>query len=366
MESFLAVIAANRERQRMARELNTRAGSDLFKVYSRSELAEFTCQKLAGARRMVEVADTSVITLPSLDETLVAKVLMDNPDEITVLGEPRKVAYRQGFAPMISFDDSFRQGNLWMQIHDEGVYLPSGRQVEVQISFGYYCTFHSVNIPELKEKVREYLNREQWERFMSSGEKPEIVLPNPVTVDEVSPIYECRYGTCSVTNEPLFAFGVVTVKRYCYSGELIFEVRWTQRHEEAEALRTVLVEKLSALRKKIAERSLLDTIRLEAQVTKERIKDVYGIYRSLDDRNPTLQDALYSHAYGYLPEKLEDLRCWIVEVSELCRKALAEISKVKAEAQRREDQKIERQKKEESFKKGNLGSFEDAFSKLGL
>jgi hypothetical protein len=332
---IVSVIEANRARQKRARELNIRAGEDLFKVFSKGELLEFTLRGLAGARRMEEVADSSALLLPELCDDLVLKVQRDNPDEIVVLGEPRKVVYRGvGHAPRIVFGDQIRSGHLWRQLPDE-IVLPSGKKIEVVVQFGinHFC---STEVGSIKDSLLDYANRCEWDRFRSA-EKPEITLPDPtMESSQVPEVREYQYGTCVVTNQPLVAFGTVAVKQYHYYNEPEFEVRWCQRMQEAEEARSVAEEKLFFLRKEIMERKQVEIARQEAVASKERVKDVYGFYQSFG-RDREIREKLYLRAYGYIPERLDDIRRWTLETDILAEMALGEISEAKKAAQEREE-----------------------------
>ena len=299
---LLEAVAANKARQTRAREMNTRAGENLFKVYSGAELLEFALQKLAGARRVAEIASPEALLLPGLDQVEIARVERENPLQIEFCDQSFKVDYSSGSQPRVSLGSEITPDGIWRKLPDDGVLLPGGRQVLV--SLGYYPSVCDADIPRLKEKVRNHLNRRQWDEWTS---RPEIILPNPtIEGSEVAPIAEAVYGTCVVTNQPLLAFGIASPKYRYYETDPYFEGRWFQNRAEAEAERVKLAEKLAALRQELVERKALAEARLEAGQAKERVQSAYQVCQSQGKDN-SLRNALYEHAYGYLPDGLESL-----------------------------------------------------------
>ena len=330
---LLEAVAANKARQTRAREMNTRAGENLFKVYSGAELLEFALQKLAGARRVAEIASPEALLLPGLDQVEIARVERENPLQIEFCDQSFKVDYSSGSQPRVSLGSEITPDGIWRKLPDDGVLLPGGRQVLV--SLGYYPSVCDADIPRLKEKVRNHLNRRQWDEWTS---RPEIILPNPtIEGSEVAPIAEAVYGTCVVTNQPLLAFGIASPKYRYYETDPYFEGRWFQNRAEAEAERVKLAEKLAALRQELVERKALAEARLEAGQAKERVQSAYQVCQSQGKDN-SLRNALYEHAYGYLPDGLESLRQWTIETNALVEKALAEITEVKEAMRKREEE----------------------------
>lgn len=249
----MKILAASKARQEEARRMNARAGENLFKVFSLPELIAWVMERLAGARRMTEVVNAEALRLPELDQALVGKVLMDNPDKILVLGREVVIEYRTS-TPRVSIDFRGEQAKDWQKLPVEGIRLPGGREVSlysVVEGYGYYVEFLS---SQFVSKVGETLNKQLWDKFVSA-EKPAIAVPEPPLSfnTQIPEVCEHQYGKCVVTDEPLVAFGVVSYspKSYYYSEK--FEAKWFSSRAEAEEVRTKSVEAVTAKQAELAE-----------------------------------------------------------------------------------------------------------------
>lgn len=327
-EDFLAVIAANKGRQAKARELNQRAGQDLFKVFNLAELVSFVAECLGGARRQAEITQPEGLLLPELSQAEVARVERENPLQIELCGQGFQVDYNNN-PPRVFLGGEITPDGLWRKLPDSGVCLPGGRQVS--ISLGYYGSGVSdTNIQQLKEKVRNLLNRKQWDVW-ANGVKPEIVLPDPNSESsEVAPLAEATYGTCAVTGTPLTAFGAAVVNgSHYYSTDPHFVGKWFQSRDGAEAERAKSVEKLFALKRELAEQKILAEARVRAEAVKAEAGVLYGNHSGVIASE--LRDRLYGLFHDYLPSSLDDLRKWTVESTA----TLTEVKQVASEDEAR-------------------------------
>jgi len=333
------VIAANKRRQARARELNQRAGRALFKVYSSTELVSFVVEHLGGAKRQAEITQPELLLLPELDSATVDRVLQDNPDEITVCGRSVRVQYGDRSNPVVRIDFRGEQAKDWLQLTKDGVCLPGGREVVLYSAidgYGYYVEALSSKFPA---KARECLNVEMWQRFEQSSGKPKIILPDPaVEISEVSAVHEHQYGTCSVTAESLVAFGTVTVKSYrYYPTDPYFEGKWFRNRQDAEAARAQSVEKLSTLKRELAEQKVLVQVRQEADALKSELYRLY-ISTSTSVIGDDLKTRLYNGGLSYLPADLDGLRNWVTQWTPV----LSEVRQILAQNEISRNRKEER------------------------
>ena len=143
-----AVIQKNRQNQEKARELNIRAGSDVFPLMSRSEWRDWLASRLNGARRAAEVADFNSLLLPQLDPELVQLVVSENPDTVTIEGVSLQIEYGEEYYGGASACRTSVEEGFARKCSSEAVLLPSGRTVEIRCS-GYSAK----SFAELVEKL---------------------------------------------------------------------------------------------------------------------------------------------------------------------------------------------------------------------
>jgi len=259
-----AVLVSNVERQNQAQKLNIRTGKETFKVYSADEVFERFVTALSGVRRIAEVARPEALALPALDESKVAEVLSNQPDTIQVLGNDTPVEYRSGYKPRVKLSGEIVSENRWLALPDESVRLPDGRLVEVVIPFEYYSTISGSDIPQLKEKVRKHLNKEQWDSW---NNRPEVVIPDPaIESSEISFITAC-YGKCVVNDEDLKAYGTVSWDSW-YDR---FSVKWFRDEKDAQKARAEAVAKLEAIRVEVRQKRELENAKKATEDAKLRV-----------------------------------------------------------------------------------------------
>lgn len=343
------VLACNKIVQDEARRMNVLCGESLFKVYSQAELQTFLMERLAGARNIAEVGDVEALRLPELEEELVYLVLSENPEKIPVLGQDMAVSYQNGAPPRVTITEETIQGRRWLELPDEGIKLPGGRQVEIVLIMGWQTVARSADISALKMKVREYLNQQQWNALTA---KPGIAIPNPVN-DAVFPeIMAAQYGKCVVTGEPLIGYGAIGIRpnRY-YSSDPWFEVRWYWVREEAEKAHAPAAAKFAELRVQFAEKVKLEEAKKAAQSVQARVRELYNDSHSYDFGS-SLRGELYDRLSSYVPTSsssdLVDLAKWQTDAEQLIARveaALVEVERKKADqefARKRLTQLLER------------------------
>jgi hypothetical protein len=330
-----SVLAVNRERQRQAKVLNVRAGADLFKVFALAELQDFVFERLGGARNIREITNPEAVRLPALDEELVAKVVRENPDMINILGVDLAVEYRVSsytrYNPLVNLSVELVASNRWLELPDEGVKLPGGRLVEVLVSIGYYTTISNTDISQLKAKVREHLNQEQWTRW---------ARPTMASMDHASPgavipeIATAQYGTCVVTGEPLMAYGAFKANphRY-YSSDPYFKSEWYRLREEADKARAQAVAELEAIRAQVAVQAELDSAKAVADETRGEVSRLYDEHRRT--LPVQLGNKLYDRRFFY-GSGLEVLKGWVTETKALIAEAEEYLARENAQRDRAE------------------------------
>lgn len=331
---FDVVLSANAAKQAKARHLNVRAEKDLFKVYSQDEIIEERyVTALQGARRIAEVSEPKIMVLPALDQDQIASVLRDNPDTIEVLGSDLVVEYRAPsygtlYAPRVKLSDELVAANKWFELPDEGVRLPGGRLVEVVVvSFGYHSMISDTDIPQLKAKVRDYLNQQQWDRW---SDRPEIVIPDPTDEDSVVPFAIAVYGQCVVTGQELRAFGAVSWD----SWHSRFKAVWYQDLFEAHNTADAAAKKLTELKvetKAVQER---EQAKAEAETARRELKGLAS-HEDWSDLDYELRHEVEDRRYSYLSSLTKELNADKAKTEAL--KAKVEVAFVKLQCQREEE-----------------------------
>ena len=320
-EGLNAVLRANTKRQERARQLNLKTGERTFKVYSPEEMVERFVAALSGARRMSEVLRPEALALPALDENLAASVLRDNPDVVNLLGNELAVEYEDGYGhsrpnPRVKLSDETTKANGWNCLPDEGVRLPGGRLVEVVVSFGYYNTISDTDIPQLKAKVREHLNREQWDRW---SDKPEMAVPDPTVEGSEVPFVTAVYGRCVATGKELTAYGTMQASRSWSSDPITWKPVWCRDKAEAEKVRAEAAQKLEEKRE-------LETARAEAETAREVLRGLPG-RDGWDNLDRELRRQVGSWQDLFLPRTIDELRADKAETEALIAKVESALSK---------------------------------------
>ena len=153
-----AVIQKNRRNQEEARELNVRAGSDVFPLMSHDEWRDWLASRLNGARRTTEVADFDSLLLPQLDPELVQLVIAENPDTVTIEGVSLQIEYgKEYYGGTGTFCRTDVEEEFARKCSSKAVLLPSGRTVEVRCS-GYSAK----SFTELVEKLERNRIEQCW------------------------------------------------------------------------------------------------------------------------------------------------------------------------------------------------------------
>lgn len=322
------VLRRNQELHVKACQLNIRAGQLLFQALDHNELSLWYQQQLRGARRVAEVANPEVLALPELDEELVALVLAENPDEIELLGKMAHVDYFSGsaMAPSVRLPE----GCNWQDLPDEGVRLPGGKLVEiiVKLDNSYSYGFSNKNIPQLKEQIRDWLNRQQWDVWTN---RPAIALPDLEADEVVFPeIVTTQYGTCTVTGEDLIAYGAVVYnyRRYL-STDPWFKTEWFRVRREAELGLERAKVNFQMSKAQLRHERETKVARSEAEALKRELESLYNEYYSLLGYS-SLRTRVYTRRYDeYMPtSSVEMIEAWSSETRALIaefREAIAQI-----------------------------------------
>ncbi|MDR3612916.1 MAG: hypothetical protein P4L53_05065 [Candidatus Obscuribacterales bacterium] len=233
------IINANNARQHSARELNRLAGKTIFPVLSDAEMLAFVTNALAGATSVSTIANLESLRLPALDQKLVAEIRNSNLTSMMLLGEIHYIDYSDVKEPKVSLYLDGRSAQLVGDLDDNGIFLPDGRQVAVQVHIGFNGEYTSKDIPTLKRKLRDYILDRVWNHWTRPP------LPTPNYLDENSTVADvavAQWGTCPVTREAMLAYGTV---RGVGSQ---FEAVWLRDREAAEQAREMAVTFLDGLR----------------------------------------------------------------------------------------------------------------------
>ncbi len=154
-EKLLEVISHNLKIQKQARELNIRAGQEVFHVMTRSEIESWLKDRLHEARRASEIIEFNEILFPELDKELVEKVITDNPDSVTIEGTILSIQYGNDYGSTY-YDRSYIRTSVNEEFARsasvDSVVLPGGRVVLMRCSGHFANTF--VELVEKLEKSR--------------------------------------------------------------------------------------------------------------------------------------------------------------------------------------------------------------------
>lgn len=224
-----AIILENRGTISRMRELNVRAGRDVFPIPTRETLAASLRQMLGAVARLADVRNPEVLRLPSLSEAEVAKILRTAPDTVLVCGREVAVEYRAPYygtqyPPRVRIEFRGAEAKDWLKLPEGGVKLPDGREVALYSAidgYGYYVESPS---SQFKAKARECLNQGLWDAWS----KPAITVPDPSAEFPALEVQE--YGRCAVTDEGLAAFGVLSHDSWYGTWKAV----WYRDRSEAE------------------------------------------------------------------------------------------------------------------------------------
>lgn len=354
-EEVQKIIDENKQVQQRARELNHRAGENVFEVMSQEQIKLWLMERLNGARSIWEIDSVEALRFPSLDEELIQLVLSENPDTLRVLDSEFPVEYRGTSMPRVTL----RKENgvdRWQELPDQGVKLPSGRPVEVVLSFDYYTSWASSSIPKLKEKVRSHLNQTQWENWR---ERPAILAPNFDIENAALPeITEIIYGQCVITGEPLKAFGTLQAHRGWYSSDPVrWGAVWFRTREEVDSYHTKAQAEFEKELTKAREKREQEGAQKEAQAAKEQLR----AYQSHKDWYSSVEYSLRCRvndragAY-YLPSAVAELKQWTIETKALVAEAEQAIAEIQRKREEEEAAKLaeERRKAESVAQMGEI------------
>lgn len=233
-EELQRVIEKNFMLQRKAKKLNIRAGQEIFPIMDQVQWEEWLAERLAGVGRVRDIVNLESLQLPELDQKKIDQVLAENPDSIDIAGQTFLVDYRENLAPQIVLNPEQIEQKIWVNLPEEGVKLPSEQSVEVKavvIPGEYGLSFTSLNIPELKEKLKNHLNTSVW----IAWEKPVGVLPDSAIATAVIPeITVQEYGKCVVTGDILWGYGAIAARLIGARDHISWDFRWFREKEEAE------------------------------------------------------------------------------------------------------------------------------------
>ncbi|MDF1497236.1 MAG: hypothetical protein P1P90_04200 [Patescibacteria group bacterium] len=301
LEALKSVLEANRQVLQRARELNMRAGVEIFPILTATDLMPLVKECLAGARCAGEVQNVECLRLPPLDEAQEAEVLATAPDTLMVLVRERSVFYQKGAHPQVEIPQEEVETYSWKDLPDEGIFLPDGREVCIFVHLDYWNSERDTDLVSLKARLRDKANVLQWSRFV---DKPQITLPDPMDPNShVQRVKALQYGTCVVTGEPLMGYGVARQRtsRY-FSSDAYFEVYWTRDEEEAERFHSEAVAYLDLVREQKREELERKQKIAEARTLQGELRDL-EMKCSGDALIPkSLRDRLCSLAYEIVDE----------------------------------------------------------------
>ena len=302
------ILEANKAIVEEATLLNLRAGEEVFANYSKEKLQAWLEERVNEATNLATLPDLEVLRLPPLDADLRDLVFLENPDTFEFMGQTLKVSYWSNRLPQAELVD--RDNQVWPNLPDEGVRLPSGRLVQLKVEIetpegGYIVS--GQDIPDLKMRVRDQFAKSQWEQWKKSDDKPEITLPSPVDgFSEKPSIIEHKYGEI-LGDKPLIAYGTIqTWSTRGYEAGRTFTPAWFYTRQEAEDTRRATITKLEELRSDLEEMQMA-----KEELTKLvlQIEDLDAWFKATQDPLPMMSRQLSSwlSEYGQAHENLANL-----------------------------------------------------------
>lgn len=258
------------------------------------------------------------------------RVTAGNPEQIFFMGSEREVRYVKGQDPEVTIAEDILEGDLWKNLPDVGLLLPSGRKVRLvlQRMGGQYLMYYAdTNVPLLKEKIRKILNEQSWK----AAEKPTIALPQPDRDEALTDVVECQYGLDALTSEPVSKFGTVAAQM-SFNSFNGFVVQWLDDRTTAEERRNQAVEHFNRLQGDARERRMLAEAKEEAKPVEQRVKALNAEYEYSNVLPREVRDELRSRAWSWVPNTTVEVRQWMADHQAV----IAKVEAVLAERQRRE------------------------------
>ena len=297
-ETMESVLEANRQVLRRARELNRRAGREVFPLLQTYELNALVLRCLNGARCASEIQNVECLRLPQLDGAQEAQVLLDSPDTIMVLGKERTVEYRERMSPRITIESSEVRECTWKDLPEGCICLPDGRQVELRFAWDGWTSFSGFDTVQLKDELKDKVNEDQWAKFVN---KPVIELPSSTDPEaRVALVEKVQYGTCVATGEPLMAYGA-TEQNYGtrYEGAPEFFAKWVRDEAEAQGLCAASEWHLKQLQAKKVVEAEKKTVLEGAEKYVARLRDLSRMYGNDPAMPKNLRDRLCTVGFGF-------------------------------------------------------------------
>ena len=288
------IITANRAVLHRMRDLNVRAGSDVFPIPSREELQRRFAGSLQGARKVSEITAWEALRLSQPDQSVVATILAKCPDTIDVFGRQVEVEYRPPYygsprAPRVLINFRYMGKDDWQKLPEDGICLPDGREVTIVGTIPGRVVDVSVEAAssQFKEQARQRLNQEQWDRWS----QPSLAHPD----GQIAPVVEREYGRCVLTDTPLVAYGTV---RRSWSEWRTF---WSRDRSEADQVRADSCRQYAEVQEETR----------RAELTK-RLGELYKLHR--DTVSEELRNRMYHAVYGYSRQSASEVEAIIADV----------------------------------------------------
>lgn len=259
------------ERPFSVEKLKTFYAERLGSVSSQKELEA----ALRGGKISLEL-DIDDIVSPERRE----EILRGNPDSIDILGTSRPVRY--------SYDNWNEKFIASVKIPaadflrlKEAPVLPSGRKITLEVvgrEGEYYPQFSGLDLEELKQKIRQFLVKKQWEEWCNSGKAPsEQLLVNFNPLGELpnlpAPI---QFGSDPETAEPIFAFPAVIVKSSYYYGGNNYLIKYFSSREEAEQAQAEFLEVIEQAKTKQRKKEERERLLAPARELLKKVKNDFS------------------------------------------------------------------------------------------
>lgn len=296
IETIETIVTENRAVLHRMRDLNVRAGSDVFPIPSREDLQHRLAASLQGARKVAEITDWDALRLPQPDTSVVATILTKCPDTIEVLGRQVEVEYRSPYygsprAPRVQIDFRYMAVDDWQKLPESGIHLPDGREVTIQGTIPGRVMDVSVEATssQFKEQAGQRLNQDLWEKWSQPS------LPQPA--GQIAPVVEREYGRCVLTDTPLMAYGTI---RRSWSEWRTF---WSHDRSEAEQVRADSCRQYAEVQEETR----------RAELTK-RLGELYKLHR--DTVSEELRNRMYHAVHGYSRQSASVVEEIIAEVED--------------------------------------------------
>lgn len=263
-------------------------------VWTSDQLAQHYLEATGGnVTSLKALTNPDMLRLPAIDTALLARCVIDYPDEWRMGGLWLRFKYEVGALPTASvyYDPSL----FWSSVPETTLRLPVGQTFSLTVQ-GQYWTVSDTDGGTLRNQVLAYALEELWQQFQRrSAYVRDAAFPAifPLNGDDHSPaehVYESPYGVHPLTGQSMTAYAY-----YQFTDGNILRVAWTRD------LRDAIVQRDRSMR---ALQVHLDATREARKLEKAH----QLLLKRLNELDALRYDAKYAELPAMLYDHIESLR----------------------------------------------------------